>query len=108
MQVVGFAKDNWYPHPLEQVHFDSSYALVKKVECEKNSFLMNFKHSQTFCATANEEAGKAVHIQDLGSGLYMKKDDKWFIGGILSKASATDSLVIFTDVFQYSEWIRKT
>lgn len=110
LQVVGYAKDSWNHHPLKQQATDTSYQLISRNECEKNGFIMNFKYPETFCATANEKpdgSGKVVNIQDSGSGLYIKKDDVWFLGGIISKASPTDSTVIFTDVFQFTEWIRR-
>lgn len=109
MQVVGFAKGEWDYHPLETNTTDSPYTLVKRDVCEKNSFLMNFKHVQTFCGNGNDRldsSGNVVNVKDLGSGLYIKKNDFYFIAGVLSKASSTDSLVVFTDVYQYLKWIK--
>lgn len=108
MQAVGFEKDEWNPHPLVSKATDSSYTLMKRDVCEKNQFLQQFKHVQTFCALANmkvDESANVVKIEDLGSGLYIKEKDLWFIGGVISKASATDQIVVFTDVYHYLDWI---
>lgn len=50
---------------------------------------------------------------DSGSGLFIKKGEKWLIRGIVSASLKDDTLkcdvhnyAVFTDVSQYVEWIR--
>ena len=100
---MGFAKNEWDYHPLEEEATDSSYTLISREDCEKNAFLRHFKHVQTYCGTVNE---KKMKIHGLGSGLYIQEKGKLVIGGIVSKASETDALTVFTDVYQYLHWIK--
>lgn len=83
-------------------------SLIKRDDCLNNKFLESFKHVKTFCTNNNkktDESGITVEIKDSGSGIYIKKDENYFIGGIISKASPADNMVVFTNVYQYLYWI---
>ncbi|CAO1431475.1 unnamed protein product [Diamesa serratosioi] len=107
--AVGFGLNEWNYFPESNQRTENVYSLITRDDCQKNEFLQHFKHIQTFCGFSKnilDASGSTVRIEDLGSGLYIKKNDKYFIGGIISKASTTnDRYVVFTDVYQYLNWI---
>lgn len=84
---------------------------MSRDDCGKNTFLMNFKHTGTFCGIGSDKLdsfGNILNIKDSGSGLYVKKNDVYFLAGVISKVSSTDSLVVFSDVYLHLDWIKGT
>ena len=73
--------------------------------------LLKISSERTFCATGKND--ESLCSGDSGGGLLFKKQDKWYLRGLVSAALTTETgvckteaPVIFTDIARFKNWIR--
>lgn len=77
----------------------------------KNQAIIYAFGSQTFCI--NEETSDQICIEDIGSGMFVKHGQQFYLRGLLSSVISNDidtcdekTVSIFTDVPKLTKWIQ--
>ncbi|XP_070504824.1 serine protease gd-like isoform X2 [Chironomus tepperi] len=85
--------------------------IYQNSDCErKNVAFESISSNRTFCG--GDSKGSAVCMEDIGSGLFIKHDDYYYLRGIVSIVVGDNDEVcddttysLFTDVSKYIKWI---
>ncbi|XP_055644226.1 uncharacterized protein LOC129780218 [Toxorhynchites rutilus septentrionalis] len=111
--IVGWGLDENFGLPKDLQ--ETSAPIVSKKECiesDPEHYKRVYHEGKTFCA--GHQNGTAAGPGDSGGGLFVHVGKRWVLRGIISNGKADpntliidrSSLVVFTDVIYYLNWIK--
>jgi hypothetical protein len=108
--VVGWGKDSEGSRVTQEPK-KITVPIVSLTTCRgSNPLFFDLTSDTTICGGAKQGAGPCTG--DSGGGLYLKKDQRWYLRGIVSNAIKGDQLicdlnqyVVYTDCAKFVSWI---
>lgn len=108
--VAGYGAIEGQPKTYTNIPRKLDLPIYKKDKCTEDEPLLAFISSpRTFCAGSGH--GDGVCIGDSGNGLFVIKDNLFYLRGIVSSSLVyngvceTYKYAVFTDVLKYKDWI---